>query len=305
MTDLPAADRARLVRLMLPQLLTEAGRRTADGGATVKTLYRLFDGEPVETVLMAYASRTTLCVSSQAGCGMGCPFCATGGMGLRRNLSAGEILEQVRLATMMVDSRRLSNIVFMGMGEPLANYAVLLRALHGIADRPPNGFGISARSITVSTCGLLNRVDQLSTEGLPVRLALSLHAPDDELRDRLVPINRRYGVAATLAAVHRYWKATRRRVSIEYALIRGINDQEWRAAVLAERLCQYGTSWVHLNPIPLNPVPGSIWTASRPKVQDLFVTRLEQAGLTVTLRDTRGQEIDGACGQLAAGEGNN
>ncbi|MDR2253222.1 MAG: 23S rRNA (adenine(2503)-C(2))-methyltransferase RlmN [Bifidobacteriaceae bacterium] len=308
MTDLPAAGRDQLVATLLPELLTEVARQTTDRGRTVKTLYRLCDSSAVETVLMAYPGRVTLCVSSQAGCGMACPFCATGKLGLKRNLTAAEMLEQVRLAARAAgagalgEPARLSNVVFMGMGEPLANYRALERTLRGIAGGQAEGFGISARNVTVSTCGLIPGIDRLAGEGLPVRLALSLHAPDDETRDRLVPVNRRYGVAATLAAAHRYHLATGRRVSIEYALIRDINDQAWRASQLAERLCQYGTRWVHVNPIPLNPVEGSVWAASRPEAQDAFVRRLAQAGLTVTLRDTRGRDIDGACGQLAAKE---
>jgi 23S rRNA (adenine2503-C2)-methyltransferase len=308
MSDLPKAGREELVGTLVPELATEVRRQTADRGHTVKCLYRMFDGAAVETVLMAYPDRVTLCVSAQAGCGMGCPFCATGQLGLRRNLSAAEMLEQVRLAARAAqdgvfgEPRRLSNVVFMGMGEPLANYKALIRTLHGIADAPGDGFGISARNLTVSTCGLVGGMDRLAAEGLPARLALSLHAPDDQARDRLVPVNRRFGVEATLAAAHRYFEATGRRVSIEYALIRDINDQAWRASQLAQRLCQYGTGWVHVNPIPLNPVPGSIWTASRPEAQEQFLRQLEEAGLTVTLRDTRGQEIEGACGQLAAKE---
>jgi 23S rRNA (adenine2503-C2)-methyltransferase len=310
MTDLPARERDQLVQTLLPELAREAGRQTADGGRTVKTVYRLFDSTPVEAVLMAYPGRATLCVSSQAGCGMGCPFCATGQLGLVRNLSAAEMLEQVRLAAAQVQAglfgrrgpARLSNVVFMGMGEPLANYAALVRALRAISAAPPDGFGISARNLTVSTCGLVGAMDRLAAEGLPVRLALSLHAPDDEARNRLVPVNQRYGVRQTIAAAHRYHQATGRRVSIEYALIGEINDQPWRAAQLARRLCQYGTGWVHVNPIPLNPVEGSIWTASRPEAQERFLRILEGSGLRVTLRDTRGREIDGACGQLAARE---
>ncbi|MDR1187908.1 MAG: 23S rRNA (adenine(2503)-C(2))-methyltransferase RlmN [Bifidobacteriaceae bacterium] len=313
MTDLPAQGREQLVDQMLPELVTEAARRTADSGATVKTLYRLFDGANVEAVLMGYPGRVTLCVSCQVGCGMACPFCATGRLGLKRNLSAAEIVEQVRLAAVAVAGgmlgpavpARLSNVVFMGMGEPLANLGAVLTAVRAIVSAPPAGFGISARNLTISTCGLVPGIERLASQGLPLRLALSLHAPDDELRDRLVPINRRYNIDSALAAAHGYFQATGRRVSIEYALIRDINDQGWRASRLASRLGQYGTGWVHVNPIPLNPVAGSIWTASRPDVQAEFCRRLENAGLTVTLRDTRGQEIDGACGQLAAKEAMN
>jgi 23S rRNA (adenine2503-C2)-methyltransferase len=310
MTDLPADGRDRLVGQLLPELLTEVAKRAADGGSTVKTLYRLFDSATLETVLMAYPGRVTLCVSSQAGCGMACPFCATGRMGLRRNLSAAEIVEQVRLGARAAAAgecgpnvpRRLANVVFMGMGEPLANYRAVVRAARAIAAAPPDGFGLSARHLTVSTCGLAPAIGRLAGEGLALRLAVSLHAPDDEARDRLVPINRRYGVRATVEAAWRYFQATGRRVSIEYALIRDINDQGWRASMLADLLSRHGTGWVHVNPIPLNPVPGSEWTASRAAVQAEFVRRLEDAGLSVTLRDTRGQEIDGACGQLAARE---
>ncbi|MDR2565765.1 MAG: 23S rRNA (adenine(2503)-C(2))-methyltransferase RlmN [Bifidobacteriaceae bacterium] len=313
MTDLPADGREELVDLLAPELLTEVTRRRADGGATVKTLYKLFDAARLETVLMGYPGRVTLCVSSQAGCGMGCPFCATGQLGLQRNLSAAEILEQVRLGAAAAAAGelgegvpgRLSNVVFMGMGEPLANYRAAVTAARAISAPPPAGFGISARNLTVSTCGLVPAMEKLAGEGLPLRLAVSLHAPDDEARDRLVPVNRRYGVQAVIAAAHRYFQATGRRVSIEYALIRDINDQGWRASLLAKRLGRHGTGWVHINPIPLNPVPGSIWTASRPEVQAEFLRRLEDAGFAVTLRDTRGQEIDGACGQLAAREGMN
>jgi 23S rRNA (adenine2503-C2)-methyltransferase len=313
MTDLPASGREELVAGMLPELLTRVGQRRTDSGATVKTLYRLFDGVGVETVLMGYPGRATVCVSSQAGCGMACPFCATGGLGLTRNLSAGEIVEQVRLAAVAAAAGelgpgvppRLSNVVFMGMGEPLANYKAVMTAVRAISSAPPAGFGISARNLTISTCGLVPGIDRLAGEGLSLRLAVSLHAPDDELRDSLVPVNRRYGIGEVLDAAHRYFETTGRRVSVEYALIRDVNDQAWRASLLARRLRRYGTGWVHVNPIPLNPVEGSVWTASRPEDQTEFCRRLENAGLTVTLRDTRGQEIDGACGQLAAKEAKN
>jgi 23S rRNA (adenine2503-C2)-methyltransferase len=310
MTDLPAAERQRLTEKLLPDLVRPVTEQLADSGQTIKTLYRLHDATAVETVLMTYPGRATLCLSSQVGCAMGCPFCATGRLGLKRNLSAAEMVDQVRQAAAAVRQGvfgtdgpdRLSNVVFMGMGEPLANYRATVRAVRAIGRPPGSGFGISLRHLTISTCGLVPAIERLAGEGLPVRLALSLHAPDDALRDQLVPVNRRFGVARTLAAAYQYYQATGRRVSIEYALMRDINDQAWRASLLAERLCQYGTGWVHLNPIPLNPVAGSVWTASRPKMQDRFVHRLEVSGLAVTLRETRGQEIDGACGQLAAKE---
>ncbi len=312
MTDLPQGSRQRLGEALLPTLATPVRELSCDGGRTVKTLWRLFDGALVESVLMRYPDRVTVCVSSQAGCGMNCPFCATGQAGLTRNMSAAEIVEQVVAGSRALsDGRvpggrpgaadRVGNVVFMGMGEPLANYRAVVGAVRRLLEPAPDGPGMSARGITVSTVGLVPAIDRLAAEDLPVTLALSLHAPDDELRDELVPVNTRWKVAETLDAARRYFEATGRRVSIEYALIRDMNDQEWRAAKLAGLLNSRGRGWVHVNPIPLNPTPGSRWTASDPGVQDRFVQRLRQAGVPTTIRDTRGKEIDGACGQLAAG----
>jgi 23S rRNA (adenine2503-C2)-methyltransferase len=171
-----------------------------------------------------------------------------------------------------------------------------------IVDPAPDGLGISARNVTVSTVGLVPAIDRLAAEGLPVTLALSLHAPDDELRSQIVPVNTRWSVDEALDAAHRYFRATGRRVSIEYALIRDVNDHAWRADLLAEKLVARGKRWVHCNPIPMNPVPGSRWTASDPAVEAEFVARLRAHGIPTTVRDTRGSEIDGACGQLAADE---
>ena len=264
---------------------------------------------------------------------MGCPFCATGQAGLTRNLSTAEIVVQVVAGARLLASgavpgtlaggpgglggagspprgrgvwggssprdstARVSNVVFMGMGEPLANYAHVVAAVRRLTEPVPDGLGISQRSITVSTVGLVPAIGRLASEGLSVTLAVSLHAPDDELRDTLVPVNQRWKVSEVLGAAWDYAGVTGRRVSIEYALIRDINDQAWRAdwlgSLLAGRLA-------HVNLIPLNPTPGSKWTASRPGVQREFVRRLEMAGVPVTVRDTRGREIDGACGQLAA-----
>ena len=309
MTDLPKASRDVLVADLFPRLLTAARTMQADGGTTVKTLWHLFDGAKVESVLMRYARRSTLCVSSQAGCGLACAFCATGQLGLTRNLSTGEIVEQVRSAARsLADGElpggptRLSNVVFMGMGEPLANYRAVLETVRRLIAPNPDGFGMSARNITVSTVGLVPAIEKLTNEGIPVTLAVSLHAPDDELRDELVPVNTRWSVAQTIDAAYRYFEVTGRRVSIEYALIRNINDQAWRADLLGEKLTARGTGWVHCNPIPLNPVPGSKWTASDPGVEDEFVARLRAHGIPTTIRDTRGSDIDGACGQLAAEE---
>jgi 23S rRNA (adenine2503-C2)-methyltransferase len=311
MTDLPATARERLVAELLPPLLVPARRLECDRGTTIKTAWRLFDGALVESVLMRYPDRVTVCVSSQAGCGMNCPFCATGQAGLTRNLSTAEIVEQVVVAARAVArgevpggrpgaADRVGNVVFMGMGEPLANYAAVVAAVHRLVDPAPAGLGISARGVTVSTVGLVPAMERLAGEGLPVTLALSLHAPDDALRDELVPINTRFTVEQALDAARGYFDATGRRVSLEYALIRDVNDQAWRADRLGTLLNRRGRGWVHVNPIPLNPTPGSKWTASDPGVQDAFVERLRAHGVPVTVRDTRGREIDGACGQLAA-----
>ncbi len=307
MSDLPASGRDELVDELLPELLTEVHTLQADGGATRKALWSLFDGAKVESVLMRYSERATLCVSSQAGCGMACPFCATGQQGLTRNLSTAEIVEQVRVAAaacrdglLTGGPTRLTNVVFMGMGEPLANYRAVVNAVRRMVEPSPAGFGLSARNVTVSTVGLVPAIDKLAKEGLPVTLAVSLHAPDDGLRDELIPINSRWKVGELLDAARRYFDATGRRVSIEYALIRDINDHQWRAQLLADELLARGKGWIHVNPIPLNPTPGSKWTASDPDVEDTFVRTLRKAGIPTTVRDTRGSDIDGACGQLAA-----
>lgn len=337
MTDLPVALRGDLTAALLPPLLTPVRELIADAGATRKAVWRLHDGALVESVLMRYPRRVTLCISSQAGCGMNCPFCATGQAGLTRNMSTAEIVEQVRLANLALRSGdlsvvapaepegiaelgdeddlaegeanagpgpagggRVTNIVFMGMGEALANYKAAIGAIRRLVEPSPSGFGMSARSLTMSTVGLVPGIDRLAAEGIPVTLALSLHAPDDGLRDELVPINTRFKVGDAVDAAYRYFTATGRRVSIEYALIRDINDQAWRADLLAEVLLARGKGWVHVNPIPINPTPGSKWTASRPGVEQQFVERLRAHGIPTTIRDTRGSDIDGACGQLAA-----
>src|SRR3984957_19122375 len=304
MTDLPADLRESLASALLPALLTAQREQVCGGGTTRKTLWRAVDGALLESVLMRYPDRVTMCVSSQAGCGMACPFCATGQAGLTRNLSAAEIVTQVfagarAMARGQVPGGpgRVSNIVFMGMGEPLANYASVLRAVRRITDPVPDGLGISQRSVTVSTVGLVPAIRRLTAEGLQVRLAVSLHAPDDELRDELVPVNRRWQVAEVLESAWDYAATTGRRVSIEYALIKDVNDQPWRADMLAGLLAGRLT---HVNLIPLNPTPGSRWTASEPGSMREFEDRLAARGVPVTVRDTRGSQIDGACGQLAA-----
>ncbi|MFE9745676.1 23S rRNA (adenine(2503)-C(2))-methyltransferase RlmN [Saccharothrix saharensis] len=307
MTDIPAAARDRLVNDLMPPLWTELRSVEADGGTTRKTLLRAHDGTLVESVLMRYPDRATLCISSQAGCGMACPFCATGQGGLTRNLSTAEIVDQVRRgAVAMRDGElpggpgRLSNIVFMGMGEPLANYKRVVEAVHRICDPAPDGLGISQRSVTVSTVGLVPAIRKLTEEDLHVRLAVSLHTPDDELRDTLVPVNTRWKVAEVLEAARGYADRTGRRVSIEYALIRDVNDQPWRADMLGKLLRRHLGQLVHVNVIPLNPTPGSKWDASPKPVEREFVRRVNDQGVACTVRDTRGQEIAAACGQLAA-----
>ncbi|OBK12877.1 23S rRNA (adenine(2503)-C(2))-methyltransferase RlmN [Mycobacterium asiaticum] len=306
MTDLPAAVRDRVATTMFPTLLTPVREVTCDAGQTRKTLWRAGDGATVESVLMRYPQRNTVCISSQAGCGMACPFCATGQGGLTRNLSTAEILEQVRAAAVALrddfgpEPHRLSNVVFMGMGEPLANYVRTVAAVRRIIEPPPSGFGISARSVTVSTVGLAPAIRKLADERLGVTLALSLHTPDDELRDTLVPVNNRWKVSEVLDAARYYADVTGRRVSIEYALIRDVNDQPWRADLLGKRLHRALGALVHVNLIPLNPTPGSDWDASPKPVEREFVRRIRAQGVSCTVRDTRGREISAACGQLAA-----
>ncbi|OBF36851.1 23S rRNA (adenine(2503)-C(2))-methyltransferase RlmN [Mycobacterium sp. ACS1612] len=312
MTDLPAGVRDQVASALFPRLLNAVREIECDAGETRKMLWRALDGTTFESVLMRYPQRNTVCISSQAGCGMACPFCATGQGGLTRNLSTAEILEQVRAAAVELRDRdgdgiarpargaRLSNIVFMGMGEPLANYNRVVAAVRRITEAPPQGFGISARSVTVSTVGLAPAIRKLADERLGVTLALSLHAPDDELRDTLVPVNNRWKVAEALEAARYYADVTGRRVSIEYALIRDVNDQPWRADLLGKRLHGALGPLAHVNVIPLNPTPGSEWDASPKPAEREFVKRVRERGVSCTVRDTRGREIAAACGQLAA-----
>ena len=310
MTDLPKEGREDLIKKVLPPLLTEVKRLQTDKGDTVKFLWKLYDGALVESVLMRYPNRITLCISSQAGCGMNCPFCATGQAGLTRNMSSAEIVDQIVRANLAIrsgelgpnrhDEERVTNIVFMGMGEPLANYQKVMHAIRTMVEPQPNGLGMSARQITVSTVGLVPGIEKLASEDLPLTFALSLHAPDDELRDELIPVNSKWKVDEALDAAKAYYDKTGRRVSIEYALIKDMNDHGWRAQLLADKLNKRGKGWVHVNPIPLNPTPGSVWTSSTKEQMNIFLDTLEAAGIPTNLRDTRGKEIDGARGQLAA-----
>ncbi|MFN8591718.1 MAG: 23S rRNA (adenine(2503)-C(2))-methyltransferase RlmN [Thermomicrobiales bacterium] len=299
MTNLPVTLRARLSEEMPLSPLTPVRTLTADQGETIKTLYSTADGELLETVLMLYPDRATVCVSCQVGCAVGCAFCATGLMGLTRNLNAGEIVAQVVDAARLARERgrELNNIVMMGMGEPLQNYVETMRFITIVHD--PAGLNIGARRITVSTSGVVPKIDALADEPLQLNLAVSLHAPDDDLRSQLVPINRRYPIATLMEAIDRYIAKTGRRVSFEYALMRGINDSddiaERLAALLRGRLC-------HVNVIPLNPV--DVLPYERPDEQGIarFVGILHDAGVPATVRYSRGLDIDAACGQLRAKE---
>jgi 23S rRNA (adenine2503-C2)-methyltransferase len=292
MTDLPGALRERLAASM-PPALSEVARREADGGDTVKWAWSLRDGAVVETVLMAYPDRVTACVSTQAGCAMGCTFCATGQAGFRRHLGTGEIVEQVVAAVRAARPRRLSNVVFMGMGEPLANYDRTWAAV----ERIHGDLGISARRLTLSTVGLVPGVRRLAGEALPVGLAVSLHAANDALRDRLVPVNRRYPLRELSAACSTYVEATGRRLSLEWALIDGVNDRPSDAGELARFALPLGA---HVNLIPLNPTPGYPVRGTPRRRVAAFRDELAGRSVNVTVRATRGVEIDAACGQLAA-----
>jgi 23S rRNA (adenine2503-C2)-methyltransferase len=297
MTGLPRALRADLTAAFRSRSLTELRRLTADQGLTTKLLYRLDGGHTVEAVIMRYPRRSTLCISSQVGCPIGCPFCATGQGPFGRNLHTHEIWEQAVAAGRLLraEGRRLTHVVFMGMGEPLANYASVVAAVRRLAD--PDGLGVSPRRITVSTAGLVPRIDRLAREGLAVTLAVSLHAARDDLRDQLVPINRRYPIAELVKAADRYAARTGRRVSYEWVMLAGVNDTERDALELARLL---RGRLAHLNLIPFNPVPKAPYREPSPTRVQGFAARLRSLGLGVTVRDTRGREQDAACGQLRA-----
>ena len=292
MTDLPAALRDALADA-LPPALREVSRRTADAGQTTKWLWALDDDARVETVLMHYRDRVTVCVSTQAGCAMACQFCATGQAGFRRHLTQGEIVEQVAVAMREARPRRLSNVVFMGMGEPLANYD----RVWGAVVRLQGDMGLSARHLTLSTVGLVPGIRRLATETLPVNLAVSLHAANNDLRDELVPINRRYPLEELAAACAEYVAASGRRLSIEWALIDAVNDRRSDASELAAFARPLGA---HVNLIPLNPTPGYPVVGSPPERVRSFKDQLVALEVNVTIRATRGADIDAACGQLAA-----
>ncbi|MEW6477221.1 MAG: 23S rRNA (adenine(2503)-C(2))-methyltransferase RlmN [Actinomycetota bacterium] len=291
LTDLSLALRQRLAEA-LPLALTPVHRSSADQGETLKWLWAGADGASVETVLMLYPARATVCVSTQAGCAMGCTFCATGQAGFERHLSAGEVVEQV-VRAQHASPQRVGNVVFMGMGEPLANFDATWTAVERLHD----DLGISARHITVSTVGVVPGMRRLARERLPVTLAVSLHAPDDALRDELVPLNRRYPLDEVLSAARDYLAHSGRRLSFEYAMIGGVNDSPAQADALARRLRGFSPA-AHVNLIPLNPTPGFGAPASPPRKVAAFAERLRQGGVGATIRRNRGTEIDAACGQL-------
>ncbi len=290
-TTVPLALRARLAE-QFPSGLSARAAVDSDRGATRKWVFALHDGATIETVLMRYHDRVTVCVSTQAGCAMGCSFCATGQAGFTRHLRAGEIVEQVLVAAAAAAPLRLSNVVFMGMGEPLANYDATVGALRRLHD----ALGLSARHLTVSTVGVAPAIERLAREGLALTLAVSLHAANDALRDELVPLNRRYPLDRLFAACESWVAATGRRLSLEWALIAGVNDTPARLRELAD----FATGLrAHVNLIPLNPTPGYPVRGSDPATVRAAQASLREWGVNATVRDTRGRSIAAACGQLA------
>jgi 23S rRNA (adenine2503-C2)-methyltransferase len=296
MTNLPSQMRRELETKLWP--FTVEMEQSADSGSTRKWLFRANGGAGIETVLMGYPRRATVCISSQAGCALGCTFCATGQFGFERHLEPGEIVAQVayaraflRTAGMIGAPDHVTNIVFMGMGEPLANFDRVRESLRRIIDI----MGISARSVTVSTVGMVPGMRRLAEEPWPVNLAVSLHAADDDLRTKLVPINKRYPLAEVEAAAANYFEKKRRRLSIEWTMIDGVNDTQDQAAKLADIARRLRA---HVNLIPLNSTPLSVDQPSPKERIKPFLGLLRMRGVTVTLRDTRGKDIDAACGQL-------
>ena len=305
MASLPKSLREKLAEGWVISPLESATRILSQDRDTQKVLFRLADGQTIETVLMLYDKRRTLCISSQAGCAMGCTFCATAQGGLARNLTAGEIVAQVLYFARYLSSAdaepqmnverptAVTNVVLMGMGEPMRNYRNVWTALRRLTDA--DAFSLGARHITLSTVGLIPMIDRMADEGLQIALAVSLHAPNDELRTSLVPINNRYPVADLLAAVQRYIDKTHRRVTFEYALMQGINDSPALAAELAEKL---NPLLCHVNVIPLNPIPDSPFQPSSDEDTAQFVKILRKRGVPATVRLRRGIEINAGCGQL-------
>ncbi len=297
MANLPKSLRAKLAEIAIIHTPSPIAAMESGDGNTFKTLFQFGDNEEIEVVLMKYDKRRTLCISTQAGCAMGCPFCATGQMGFRRNLSAGEIVAQVLYYARILRStdEKVTNIVFMGMGEPLANYAETWKAIRLLNDA--EGFGLGARHMTLSTVGLVPAIRKMSREPEQVGLAVSLHAPTDTLRDELVPVNRRYPLAMLMNAVREYIDITHRRVTFEYALMNGVNDSKRQADELATLLKGV---LCHVNLIPLNPTPDSPYGGSPAERVYAFRDRLQAAGIATTVRIRRGVDIQAGCGQLRA-----
>ena len=294
-TTLPVALREMLTTELPADPLRAIDAIESEDRNTRKVLFRLGDGEAVEAVLMKYIQRWTACLSTQVGCSVGCPFCATGKSGYVRNLSVGEIVGQALHFARELKQRgeRLSNIVYMGMGEPFLNYDATLKSIRTLNNQ--EGFALGARAFTVSTVGIVPAIERFAKENLQANLAISLHAADDELRNDLVPINRRYPLAELIRACRAYAALTHRRVTFEVALIDGLNDSKTQAremaALLSGMLC-------HVNVIPLNPIPESPFRSSSRKRTARFATELRQAGIPVTVRLGRGIEIQAGCGQL-------
>jgi len=304
LSDLPKTLREKLAASFRWSAVELEREEASADGETRKALLRLADGHHIESVLMPHhGARNAVCVSTQAGCPMACAFCATGEMGLVRNLTAGEIVDQVRYWQRELAPRgeRVSHVVYMGMGEPLNNYDASLSAARTLID--PNGFGISPRRVTISTCGVVPKIDELAQEGLPINLAVSLHAPDDRTRTAIMPINRKWGVEEVLAASARYVKRTKRRVTFEYVMLAGVNDSDAAARELAEKIGRHGRKAdAHLNLIPYNPGPGGFRRPSAERMER-FAKVLQDAGIAATLRISKGQDIAAGCGQLKVSEG--
>src|SRR5205823_6534785 len=304
LTDLPRSLRDALAHSFRWSSVEPVREEASADRETRKALLELRDGHHIESVLMPHhGARNAVCVSTQAGCPMACAFCATGEMGLVRNLTAGEIVDQVRYWQRELAPRgeRVSHVVYMGMGEPLNNYDASLSAARTLID--PNGFGISPRRVTISTCGVVPKIDELAQEGLPINLAVSLHAPDDRTRTAIMPINRKWGVEEVLAASARYVKRTKRRVTFEYVMLAGVNDSDAAARELAEKIGRHGRKAdAHLNLIPYNPGPGGFRRPSAERMER-FAKVLQDAGIAATLRISKGQDIAAGCGQLKVSEG--
>ena len=304
LTDLPKDLRADLAEAFRWSAVRPVIEEASADGETRKVLLELHDGHRIESVLMPqHGARNAVCISTQAGCPMACAFCATGEMGLIRDLTAGEIVDQVRHWQTELISRgeRVSHVVYMGMGEPFNNYEATLESVRTLVD--PEAFGISPRRITISTCGIVPKIDALAAEGLPINLAVSLHAADDRTRTAIMPVNRKWGVDEVLDASARYVERTKRRVTFEYVLLGGVNDSAETAAALAKQIATRGrTSAYHVNLIPVNPGPGGFTRPPEARMER-FAEILREAGIAATVRISKGQDILAGCGQLKVPEG--